>query len=120
MSYWALKMKKGDDECWTMCDAGTAGRARQLTEQSWGKDWSVVDVQRSKEFYVESNVGTEEEARAAAEIRRQALIKANTKPVVTPDGEFVSAKAAALHYNITQAQFSYKMRKEPHLYYRKG
>lgn len=115
---WAVRMRKNGDDCWTLCEARSELGAMNKTERSWGTGWRAMEARITPMFYQELNVGTEEEQAALAEQRRQNLIKANSKVIVTPDGEFASISEAAKHYG-TRHKLVTLMKSNPKEYYYK-
>lgn len=117
LQYYALRMVSKNDECYTFCEARSAEGARKITEQAWGSPWRAIAVFPSPEFHIETDAETKEEAAALLELRRQNLIRANQKAIMTPDGEFPSIKHAAEHYGITPASLRKRMQSQPADYY---
>ncbi len=116
MTAWAITMRKGTDECVTICDAGTANRACQITEASWRQGWRAIAATRMEEFYVVLDARSEEEEAALTELRKTNLQNANYKPLQTPLGIFPSLKEAAAATGITPAALRYRIQTYPEDY----
>lgn len=113
---WAVRMRKNGDDCWTLCEARSELGAMNKTERSWGTGWRAMEAKITPVFHQELNAETFEEIAQLNEQRRLNLIKANSKIVVTPLGEFASIGEAAEHYG-TKHKLMELMKNNPEEYY---
>lgn len=112
-------MRKGDDECWTQTEAKSELGAMNLCNLRWKKPWRAVEARFAAPFHQVLDAGTEEEEIALTQLRRQNLINAKNKAVITPKGEFPSIEHALSEYG-TRHQLKTLMKNHPTEYYFKA
>lgn len=108
-------MKSATDECWTHCEAGSVAKARSIVEKAWGGSWRAVEINLGSTFIQFTNVSTEEQELKLKELRRNNLIKANVKKIITPKGQFDSISDAVKVYG-TRAKIKTLMETYPDEY----
>ena len=117
LEFYALHMTMEGQSCYTYCEGRSAGEARRITERAWGKPWRAVNVFPVPDFHIVTDAATSEEMSALNELRRQNLIKANQKRLMTPDGEFSSGKEACKHLKISPGTLRNRLLSHPEQYY---
>lgn len=116
LNWYSVRMRNAEDECWTMQEASSERGACNITQMKWGKPWRAVEAKQIPEFYHVGETATAEELKVLNEQRKETLIRANCKAIVTPAGEFVSMKAALAHFK-TRAKLKKLMEENPGQYY---
>ena len=95
LNWYQVRMSDGKDECWTAMEAKSELGAMNICNLRWKRPWRAQEAKLTPPFYQVLNAGTEQEEAALAELRKTNLIRANTKAVITPQGEYQSVKDAA-------------------------
>ena len=116
LNWYQVRMSDGKDECWTTQEAKSELAACNITNMKWGRPWRAQEAKLTPPFYQVSYAGTTEEEAALAQLRKDSLLKANSKILVTPAGEFPSMKAALSQYK-TRAKLKTLMQQHPTEYY---
>jgi len=122
-NYNILMRDTNGDECWTQCEGASEVDARITAKQRWGKGWRAVEAKEAWPFYQVLVTNSEEQEQQKL-INKQAniekLANLNKRIVITPDGEFESASAAAKFYNINASGLRQRIKRQPTEYYYKG